>query len=152
MLESMKKPLERRAWYNYPNPSQPNSHTGGNLPSPRACGRVLDDGTAELYKFERNNFDHLTKYPDPRSALKFSTTPQTSSSFLKSASRPAPASNFSPRLAGVPNTSGWPRSAELTVGLGEAAELARKHLPAYGKNVRPLRDALEESKILRGGL
>ena len=32
----------------------------------------------------------------------------------------------------------------LIVGMGKAAELARKHLPGYEKKVRPLRDALEE--------
>ncbi|MCL4785676.1 MAG: aminotransferase class V-fold PLP-dependent enzyme [Verrucomicrobia bacterium] len=37
----------------------------------------------------------------------------------------------------------------LIVGLGKAAELARKHLPSYEQNVRPLRDALEEG-ILGG--
>jgi len=32
----------------------------------------------------------------------------------------------------------------LIVGIGKAAELARKQLPDYEKKVRPLRDALEE--------
>ncbi len=32
----------------------------------------------------------------------------------------------------------------LIVGLGKAAELARKHLPDYDKKIRPLRNALEE--------
>jgi cysteine desulfurase len=32
----------------------------------------------------------------------------------------------------------------LIVGVGKAAELARKHLPAYDTKVRPLRDALED--------
>jgi cysteine desulfurase len=32
----------------------------------------------------------------------------------------------------------------MIVGLGKAAELARKHLPGYERKVRPLRDALEE--------
>jgi cysteine desulfurase len=32
----------------------------------------------------------------------------------------------------------------LIVGMGKAAELARKHLPDYEKKVRPLRDELEE--------
>jgi len=39
-------------------------------------------------------------------------------------------------------------SVPLIVGMGKAAELARKHLPHYDKKVRPLRDALEEG-ILR---
>src|SRR5207248_3240984 len=32
----------------------------------------------------------------------------------------------------------------LIVGMGKAAELARKHLPSYENKVRPLRDTLEE--------
>ena len=32
----------------------------------------------------------------------------------------------------------------LIVGMGKAAELARKQLPGYEKKARPLRDALEE--------
>jgi len=31
----------------------------------------------------------------------------------------------------------------LIVGMGKAAQLARKHLPDYEKKVRPLRDELE---------
>ena len=39
---------------------------------------------------------------------------------------------------------GGTESVPLIVGLGKAAELARKKLPNYDKTVRPLRDALEE--------
>jgi cysteine desulfurase len=39
---------------------------------------------------------------------------------------------------------GGTESVPLIVGLGKAAELARKHLPSYEKKVRPLRDALEQ--------
>ena len=39
---------------------------------------------------------------------------------------------------------GGTESVPLIVGLGKAAELARKKLPRYDKTVRPLRDALEE--------
>ena len=35
----------------------------------------------------------------------------------------------------------------LIVGLGKAAELARKHLPDYEKKVRPLRDELEDGVL-----
>lgn len=38
---------------------------------------------------------------------------------------------------------GGTESVSLLVGLGKAAELARKHLPEYEAKVRPLRDALE---------
>jgi cysteine desulfurase len=43
---------------------------------------------------------------------------------------------------------GGTESVPLIVGMGKAAELARKHLPSYDKKVRPLRDTLEDG-ILR---
>ncbi|MCX5828028.1 MAG: cysteine desulfurase NifS [Deltaproteobacteria bacterium] len=42
------------------------------------------------------------------------------------------------------NMRGGTESVPLIVGIGKAAELARKHLPKYENNVRPLRDALED--------
>ncbi|MBI3923530.1 MAG: aminotransferase class V-fold PLP-dependent enzyme [Armatimonadetes bacterium] len=42
------------------------------------------------------------------------------------------------------NLRGGTESVPLIVGMGKAAELARKYLPDYEKKVRPLRDALEE--------
>jgi cysteine desulfurase len=42
------------------------------------------------------------------------------------------------------NMRGGTESVPLIVGMGKAAELARKHLPQYDKKVRPLRDALED--------
>lgn len=42
------------------------------------------------------------------------------------------------------NLRGGTESVPLIVGIGKAAELARKHLPKYENTVRPLRDALED--------
>jgi cysteine desulfurase len=42
------------------------------------------------------------------------------------------------------NRRGGTESVPLVVAIGKAAELARKHLPDYDKQVRPLRDMLEE--------
>jgi cysteine desulfurase len=39
---------------------------------------------------------------------------------------------------------GGTESVPLIVGMGKAAQLARKHLPEYEKKVRPLRDKLED--------
>jgi cysteine desulfurase len=54
---------------------------------------------------------------------------------------------FSPLIQGghqERNLRGGTESVPLIVGMGKAAELARKHLPNYDKKVRLLRDALEE--------
>jgi cysteine desulfurase len=60
-------------------------------------------------------------------------------------------SPFSPLVYGghqERNRRGGTESVPLIVGMGKAAQLARKHLPDYEKKVRPLRDELEEG-ILR---
>jgi len=63
ILESEKAPLESRVWYNYPD--QPNVYTVGTLGVPSKVGRVLDDGTTQLYQYEYNSFGKLTKATDP---------------------------------------------------------------------------------------
>ena len=54
---------------------------------------------------------------------------------------------FSPYIHGghqERNLRGGTESIPLIVGMGKAAELARRHPPDYEKKVRPLRDKLEE--------
>jgi len=56
-------------------------------------------------------------------------------------------SPFSPLVYGghqERNRRGGTESVPLIVGVGKAAQLARKHLPDYEGKVRPLRDELEE--------
>ena len=47
------------------------------------------------------------------------------------------------------NLRGGTESVPLIVGMGKAAELARKKLPDYDQKVRPLRDGLEEGILER---
>jgi RHS repeat-associated protein len=61
-LESEKAPLERRVWYNYPD--QPLSVEGSSV-APSIIGRVLDDGTTQLYRYEYNSKGKVIKETDP---------------------------------------------------------------------------------------
>lgn len=65
--ESEKAPYENRVSYDYPdqtNPQDPYIHVGSsNLPT--SVGRVLDDGSTQLWKYEYNPLGHPTKTIDP---------------------------------------------------------------------------------------
>jgi RHS repeat-associated protein len=63
MIECEKAPLESRIWYNYPG--QPNVIIQGTLGKPSKVGRVLDDGTTQLYQYEYNAIGKVTKTTDP---------------------------------------------------------------------------------------
>lgn len=63
ILESTKQPLERRVWMDYAGQSGP--HAVGTTDKPRHMGRVLDDGSTQLYTQEYNGFGHLTRSVDP---------------------------------------------------------------------------------------
>jgi RHS repeat-associated protein len=66
-IESIKKPLENRVWYNYPG--QPTSGIGagasGTYDQPTAIGRVLDDGQTQLSEFAYNSAGNPTELVDP---------------------------------------------------------------------------------------
>lgn len=64
ILESIKEPLENRIWYNYPGQGSP-YHTVGSSDLPIRVGRVLDDGSTQLYTYAYNSFGHLTSSVDP---------------------------------------------------------------------------------------
>lgn len=73
VLESIKKPLENRVWYNYPaqpSPIQLAVTSGGTVANgasnrPTAIGRVLDDGTTQLKTFQYNAQGNVTVATDP---------------------------------------------------------------------------------------
>jgi RHS repeat-associated protein len=67
-IESTKEALENRVWYNYPGQaSATGSLYGGTFSQPIAVGRVLDDGTTQIrrYEYDSDNFFNLTKSVDP---------------------------------------------------------------------------------------
>jgi RHS repeat-associated protein len=66
VLESLKEPLEGRVWYNYPDQtSQGGVAWIGSSDRPTKVGRVLDDGTTQLYTYAYDGFGHVTNSIDP---------------------------------------------------------------------------------------
>ena len=61
--ESTKEPLENRVWYDYAG--QPTSYFVGTSSRPQHVGRVLDDGSTQLYTYGYNGFGHPTNMVDP---------------------------------------------------------------------------------------
>jgi RHS repeat-associated protein len=62
-LESFKPPLEGRVWYDYPGQTIGNIIGSNNVPT--HIGRVLDDGTTQLYTYAYDGFGHITNSIDP---------------------------------------------------------------------------------------
>ncbi len=60
---SVKRPLESRIWYRYPNQTSAASATEGEQPAQIA--RVLDDGTTQLTQFTYNTGGMVTSRTDP---------------------------------------------------------------------------------------
>ena len=63
ILESTKEPLEGRVWRDYPGQGSPNFVGSSSLPT--HVGRVLDDGSTQLYTYTYNGFGHPTTIVDP---------------------------------------------------------------------------------------
>jgi RHS repeat-associated protein len=64
ILESVKEPLEGRVWYDYPGQSLGPIFVGSSN-KPSHIGRVLDDGSTQLYTYEYNSFGNNTRLIDP---------------------------------------------------------------------------------------
>ncbi len=65
ILESEKKPLESRIWYNYPGQTADRWHIDGTAATPTRVGRRLDDGSTQLYTYEYNSKGRKIKEIDP---------------------------------------------------------------------------------------
>ena len=63
ILESTKEPLEGRVWYDYAGQTAP--YVTGTNNQPAHAGRVLDDGSTQLYTYAYNGFGNLTNLVDP---------------------------------------------------------------------------------------
>jgi RHS repeat-associated protein len=64
ILESVKAPLEGRVWYDYVGQTSGPS-VDGKSNKPAHVGRVLDDGSTQLYTYEYNGFGNIIKQVDP---------------------------------------------------------------------------------------
>jgi RHS repeat-associated protein len=62
-VESYKPPLEGRVWFDYAGQSTSIIISSNTLPA--HVGRVLDDGSTQLYIYGYNPFGHVTNYVDP---------------------------------------------------------------------------------------
>ena len=62
-LESVKLPLEGRVWYDYAGQTRPVIISSSTLPA--HSGRVMDDGSTQLYTFAYDPFGHVTNSIDP---------------------------------------------------------------------------------------
>jgi len=66
IIESTKEPLEGRVWYDYAGQSSSiGSIVVGSTNKPAHVGRVLDDGSTQIYTYEYNGFGNVTKMIDP---------------------------------------------------------------------------------------
>jgi RHS repeat-associated protein len=63
ILESVKEPLEGRVWYDYIG--SVGASVVGRTNKPTHVGRVLDDGSTQLYTYEYNGFGNVTNQVDP---------------------------------------------------------------------------------------
>jgi RHS repeat-associated protein len=63
ILESTKEPLESRVYYNYAG--QAAAYVVGTNNRPTLVGRVLDDGSTQLYTYAYDGFGHVTNSIDP---------------------------------------------------------------------------------------
>jgi YD repeat-containing protein len=68
ILESVKLPFENRVWFYYQGQQQPgfnNTDGLGMLDTPSLIGRVMDDGSTQLFQNSYNTLGHLTQATDP---------------------------------------------------------------------------------------
>ncbi len=65
LLETFKKPLENRIWYNYPGQTLPNWENNLTQDKHSRIGRVLDDGSSQVFTRKFNDYGKLTYQEDP---------------------------------------------------------------------------------------
>jgi len=65
VLESEKKALEARIWYNHQGQGFSGSMNSGMMSQPSVIGRVLDDGASQIYAYQYNTLGNVIHSVDP---------------------------------------------------------------------------------------
>jgi len=63
--ESIKKPAQNRIWYSYSGAISSYQASDTMLARPAAKGRILDDGSTQLYQYQYNGIGKVTQQIDP---------------------------------------------------------------------------------------
>ena len=87
-MESVKEPLESRVWYNYPD--QVWSAIVGSSDEANKVARVIEDGSAQLWQYDRNALAKITRSVDPLGRETLTDTPPTTSMSFKFGKRTTP--------------------------------------------------------------
>ena len=66
ILESEKRPLENRVWYNYPGQTASYADWGVTLSSPSKVARVVGNGSTQLRQYSYNSIGKVTQVTDPQ--------------------------------------------------------------------------------------
>jgi YD repeat-containing protein len=64
-LEAVKEPLENRVWFNYPGQTSNGPNLEGTIDEPNRVARVIEDGSTQLWQYDRNPLGNVTREVDP---------------------------------------------------------------------------------------
>jgi RHS repeat-associated protein len=64
-LEAVKEPLENRVWFNYPGQDANGPNLEGTIDEPNRVARVVEDGSTQLWQYDRNPLGNITRKVDP---------------------------------------------------------------------------------------
>ena len=65
ILECVKEPLENRVWFNYPGQTNNGPNLEGTIDEPNRVARVIEDGSTQLWQYDRNVLGNITRMVDP---------------------------------------------------------------------------------------
>lgn len=122
ILESEKKPLENRVFYNYPG--QTDARIAGTSNKPTKIARVMDDGKTQLSQFEYNAQGMVTKMVTPSDATATPPVPARTTTYQYAANGTDVLAAYQQR-AGGQSTDPFGQPADLLM----SATYNALHLP-----------------------